>query len=132
MNDRPLWIAVLLGGASLALWIGVWGAVQDAPLYPTLSSAFPLWGRLTFNAGWGSVLGITCYGYLWRRRWGLRVTAPFLTGYAFSGLLLTAPFLRADYDRTLVGFHLALSSLLLIPLWWVTLRRGWLSGSAHR
>lgn len=124
--SRPLWTALIACGIALAGWIGLWGAAEDAPLYGLIGVSLPLPVRLGWNLFCALVFSLIGLG-VWRsRRRALRLIAPAVTGYALINGLILLLFSRAEYDQGRLFFQVVFSLVVLIPLWWVALRKGWM------
>jgi len=124
--SRPLWVALIACGIALAGWIGLWGAAEDAPLYGLIGVSLPLPVRLGWNLLCALSFTLIGAGALRSGRRALRLIAPAVTGYALVNALILILFSRAEYDQGRMFFQVALSLLVLIPLWWVALRKGWM------
>lgn len=122
----PLWLALVLALVIAANLIGLAGAVADAPLYRLVSLPFSPVVNVASAGGWTLVFAVVLVGLLARRSWAFAWVSPLLTLYGVTGLVFMAVFARADYDRERIGAQAALTVLLLAPVWWTALRRGWL------
>lgn len=95
-------------------------SLADVPFSPTLKIALSMFWIVTF-----ALLALD----LWRGRlWAFRWAAILLTAYGVINLLWFAIFVRADYGRGRLPFLALATVILLAPVWWLTLRRGWLRG----
>jgi hypothetical protein len=93
-------------------------SLADVPFSPTVKIALSMFWIVTFSL---------LTRELWRRRrWAFRWAAILLTAYGAINLLWFALFVRADYGRGRLPFLALATVILLAPVWWVTIRRGWL------
>lgn len=92
--------------------------LAEVPFSPTLKIALSMFWIVTF-----ALLARD----LWRgRRWAFRWAAILLTAYGAINLLWFAVFTQADYARGRLPFLALAMMVLLSPVWWVAIRRGWL------
>ena len=118
-----LFIAILVG---LNLYT-VLGTIANRRQLQTFDLPFSLTTRVVFNGFWAIFL-LWLLIAAWRRdRRALFWIGPSVTVYALSGLVWMFLFTRADYDRGRFGFEIAVTVIVLLPIWWVALRRGWFS-----
>jgi hypothetical protein len=93
-------------------------SLADVPFSPTLKIALSMFWIVTFTL---------LARDLWRGRiWAFRWVAILLTAYGTINLLWFAVFVRADYAQGRLPFLVLTTVILLIPVWWLTLQRGWL------
>jgi hypothetical protein len=126
----PTWLlAVLLAlcGANVLTIAGtasalVSGSVPDLPFAPGV--------RIALAAAWIVIFALLFAGLIRRRRMAFTWTAPIITLYGVSSVVWNILFARSDYSRGGIGFQALVTTLALIPIWWVALRRGWMRGAA--
>lgn len=117
-----LFIAVL---AILNLYTAI-GTVAESRQLQTFDLPFSLIARIVFAGFWTILLLWLLIG-VWRRdQRALFWIGPVVTLYALAGLVWMFLFTRADYDRGRLGFQVAVTVVVLTPIWWVSVRRGWL------
>lgn len=126
-TSAPLWLIGGLAAVTLTNLLTVAGTlVVEASAISALRIPFPLVARLALAGLWALAVSALMAGLARRREWAFRQSAPLLTVYGASQWLWQALFTRADFDRGRLPYLLLISVLLLIPVWWLTLRRGWL------
>lgn len=82
--------------------------------------------RLAFAGFWALALVILALD-LWRKRaWARWWAAPLLTLYGATHWLWQALFVRAEFDRGRLGFQATITLVVLLPVWVIAWRRGWL------
>jgi hypothetical protein len=93
-------------------------SLADVPFSPTLKIALSMFWIVAF-----AMLSLDLRR---GRRWAFRWVALLLTAYGAINLLWFAIFVRADYGRGRLPFLALATVILLAPVWWLTIRRGWL------
>ncbi len=99
------------------------GTISPAPQELDVSLPFPPAIRMALALFWIVVFTFLLIHLMRRDRLSLRWIAPFLTAYALSNLIWALLFVRSDYGRGAFGFQGLASTVLLIPVWWITIRR---------
>ncbi len=107
--------------------LGVEGTVATLPLYQVVGVPFPAGIRAVLDTAWAIMLAWLDVALLRRQRRAFAWVGPLLTIYALLGLGWQAAFVRADYGRGRFPFELLLTVLALVPVWWIVLRRRWLT-----
>jgi hypothetical protein len=135
MTHRPhRLLTFLLVVALIALFaakcIEIAITLREAATYAALAVPLSPTVRLAFAGFWALALAILAFDLIRRRGWARWWAAPLFTLYAASHWAWQALFFRADYDRGRLPFQAALSVVLLLPVWWMVWRRGWLRRSA--
>lgn len=118
----PLWVMLLAGGLMIANGLTALGTLADAPFYARFSLPFTLWLRAFVSGSWAVVFAACIRGLLRRRQWAHTAIAPLVTVFALTNWLWLAVLARADYDQGRLSFQAITSLLLVLPLWWVSLR----------
>ena len=128
----PRWLIAAVLTLAAANILDVWETLTDAPLYADYPLPFPIILKVVYAGIWAIILLILAVNLLRRRTLALRWTAPLLTLYGLFGLIGQAAFVRADYGRGRLPFQIALTVIVLLPVWWVAIRRGWLNGEGKQ
>lgn len=130
MNKRNYALIVTLLPLIAAKFIEVAVTLGSRSQYAALMSEaglpFTPTTRLAFAGFWALALVILMFD-LWRMQaWARWWAAPLLTLYGAAHWLWQALFVRAEFDRGRLGFQAAITLALLLPVWVIAWRRGWL------
>jgi len=121
----PLWILLLTAGLIIANVLTVTGSWANTSMFGDLPLSYPPALRQIAALVWIGMFALLLFGLLRKSRRAYAAAAPLISLYAAFGLLWLVVFAQADYDRRRVGFQALLSLVLLLPLWWVALRNGY-------
>jgi hypothetical protein len=122
----PKWLLGAIGLIVIGnLWT-VFGTFVEASDYVTLAVPFPPAVLIILAGSWAILFILLLLGLLLRHRNAFAGAAPLLSLYGLANLAFAILFTRADYSRGLSTFQLLLTLLLLVPVWWAALRKGWL------
>jgi hypothetical protein len=123
----PLWLILGLSFVMMSNLLTVVSTLMgDTLAASTLRIAPPVAARLALAGLWMLLCATLLAGLLRRVPWAFRQCAPLLTVYGLSQWIWQLLFARADFDQGRLPFLLLATLLLLVPVWWLTLRRGWL------
>ncbi len=123
--SAPKWLCAAIALVFVAnLWTA-FGTLSEAPDYTALGVPFPPALRIAISSLWAILLALLFLGLLLHRRMAFIGAAPLLSLYGLANLGFQILFARSDYSRGLFLFQLLITTLLLIPVWWVALRKGW-------
>jgi hypothetical protein len=123
----PRWILLLLLLCIISEGLSAVLVLTNATTLRTLPISYAVTIRIAFSGGWLAVLSFLLVDLMRWRRWAFRWMSSILTAYLLFGLLWTIVTVRADFERGRFGFAVLLAVMILIPIWWVTIRRRWLS-----
>lgn len=122
----PLWLTFILIVLIVLNAIAALESVAFSPQYAGLDIPFAPGVKIVGAALWTVVLTALLVGLLRQRRWAFMSAGPVLTAHSIGGLLWAFAFFRADYARGILPFQTVAAVILLIPIWWVALRGGWM------
>jgi hypothetical protein len=122
----PRWLMALILALVAANMLDVRATLTDAAQYSAFQLPFPPGLKVVYALLWIAVLLALATNLLRRRAWAFRWVAPLLTLYGIVGLIGQAVFVRSDYGRARLPFQFALTAILLLPVWWLAIRRRWL------
>jgi hypothetical protein len=124
----PRWLLIGILIVIASNMLDVIGTVNNAPQYSVADVSFSPTVKIALSVFWIVMFTLMALD-LWRaRRWAFRWAAILLTAYGAFNLMWFAIFVRADYGRGRLPFLALATLLLLVPVWWFTLRRAWLRG----
>src|SRR5579859_1114753 len=98
-------------------------AVEVSTIKQDINISYPIWLRAALSITWAAIFVISAIGLIRQPLRALRFAAPVLTVYGICSLIWLAGFSSSDYDRGRVTFQLALTAILLAPVWWLNFRR---------
>jgi hypothetical protein len=105
----------------------IMGTLTISPQYADLDVSFSPVLRLGIGLVWIVVFGALTVGLIIRRPFAYLWIAPALTIYGLANLVQGILWAQADYIRGQFGFQAIATALALIPVWWIALRRNWIS-----
>jgi hypothetical protein len=130
--SAPKW---LLAAIALVIVANLWtafGTLSETPEYAMLGMPFPPALRIILSIVWAILLALLFLGLLLHHRIAFVWATPLLSLYGLANLGFQILFARSDYSRGLFPYQLLITLLLLIPVWWVALCRGWLNPFVNR
>lgn len=122
----PRWLMALILALVAANTLDVRETLTDAAQYSAFQLPFLPNLKIAYALLWIAVLLALAINLLRCRAWAFRWVAPLLTLYGIVGLIGQAVFVRSDYGRGRLPFQFALTLILLLPVWWLAIRRRWL------
>jgi hypothetical protein len=122
----PRWFLAMILVVIAAHTIDAVGTLANLPLYQSVALPFSPLVKAAIAAIWAILLLVLFVGLLRRRPVAFGLAALLLTVDALAGLLWEIAFVQADYGRGRLGFQAVLTVIILAPVWWLALRRGWL------
>lgn len=123
MNLRRWWFPAALMACAAASGLNTLLTVLDGPYQASLGVSYPILLRAGSAAAWCAVLAWYAVRVARRLPGAGRRGALTVTLYGAWGILWPLVFARSDAGRSRIAFQLAATVLLLIPVWWVHLRR---------
>lgn len=122
----PVWLRLgVLALCGLNLYTAL-GTILDYGQLQAFKLPFSLTLRVAFTGFWAIALFWLAIGAWRHQRRVLFWIGPLLTLYALFGFLWMLLFVRSSYDRGRYGFEIAITAIVLLPIWWLALRRRWL------
>jgi len=131
----PLWLYVALLFLIILNGYTIFGTPALIGDYAALSVPFSPFVRIGVALVWIALFAVMLIGLFTKRHLAYRAVALLLTAYGLFNIIWDVIFARSDYTRGAFGFQIVITALVLIPIWWLAVRRGWLawkrSSSAH-
>jgi hypothetical protein len=120
----PIWLFALLGILLVGNAYSIVGTLEISNTAPGMPFAPGV--RIALSIVWIVVLSGLLIGIVRKNRIAFISVAPLLTLYGLAGLIWNAVFEQSTYSRGSQPFDVLVTIVILAPIWWVALRRGWL------
>jgi tryptophan-rich sensory protein len=126
VKRAPLWLMVLLIATVILNVYTVIGTLKMSAAFDMLDVPFSPVARTLFGISWVLIFGAIGVGLWLRQTMAFRLIAPMFTIYGLVNFLWVSAFARADYSNGQGAFQTTITALALLPIWVITIRRGWL------
>lgn len=122
----PIWLLILLSALIVGNGYVIIGTMQDAANNAAPALPFAPSIRIILAVIWMMLLVAVLLGLLRGHPTAFTLVAPLLTVYGAIGLVWNALYAQSSYGRGSQPFDVLLTLIVLAPVWWTALRRGWL------
>ncbi|MEP7286012.1 MAG: hypothetical protein ABI947_09615 [Chloroflexota bacterium] len=123
----PLWLFTVLLILIVFSLYTIIGTIAVIPDYTRLGISLNPLLRIATATAWLILFSLLCGGLALKRRAAFTLIAPVLSAYGLSNIISTWLFAQSDYSRGQLAFAIVATVIALLPIWWIALRRGWLT-----
>jgi hypothetical protein len=129
-KSAPLWFYPTLLFLIVFNLYTVIGTVLQEAQYRILDIQFSPVLRIVVSGLWVIVFCALLRGLALRQPLAFMWIVPVMSLYGMANLAGSIVFARSDYSRGQVGFQVIGTVIVLLPLWWIALRGGWMKQQA--
>lgn len=123
------WSRYLAIGLALVNGFTAVQTLNELPAQSALNLPYSPLFRAGIAALWTIIFLALTIGFFRRSALAVNWFAPIITAYCVWSLLWLLVFARADYDRGRAAFQLAITLIVLAPIWWWRVRAPRRTGS---